>query len=174
MLFVIGWWRKLCWRMINMIDVLTDEGVTPLIASALIEQAVKASCVEAKFMFEPILCVRFASDEAVKTLNEEWRNQDKVTDILSFPMQEDDAVKGGESLGDMILAQPFVQQEALRLGLSAQDHSAHLIVHGTLHLLGYDHITDEDAVVMQSLENRVMAQLGLHQPYPELHQEEHP
>lgn len=173
MWFAIGWLRKLCWHMTNMIDVLVDEGIATLITQALIEQAVKTSCFEAILMTTPILCVRFASNETVQTLNAKWRNLDKVTDILSFPMQEADELKGEEPLGDLILALPFVQQEALRLGVSTQNHIAHLIVHGTLHLLGYDHITDEDAVVMQRLENRVMCKLGLHQPYPELKQEEH-
>jgi len=63
---------------------------------------------------------------------------------------------------------PFVAQEAERLSLSVADHTTHLIVHGTLHLLGFDHIKDADATVMQQLENTIMGLLGLHKPYPEL------
>jgi probable rRNA maturation factor len=81
-------------------------------------------------------------------------------------MQEEDELDADDFLGDIILAVPFVGQEAERLNLAVPDHMLHLIVHGTLHLLGYDHIDDKEAEVMQQLENTIMNKLNLHQPYP--------
>jgi len=150
-----------------MIDMIVDDGVLPLASPQNIEHAVKVSCLVAKNITQPTVCIRFSSDEVVKQLNAQWRDKDKVTDVLSFPMQEEDSFDADESLGDIILAVPFVQAEAKRLNLAVEAHSMHLIVHATLHLLGYDHIADDEAQVMQQLENRVMLELGLHMPYPE-------
>jgi len=156
-----------------MIDIVLDDGITMLVTQKNIENVVETSCFEAKNIKNPSLCIRFASNEAVQQLNAEWRNKDKVTDVLSFPMQDTDDLDAGESLGDMILAAAFVQEEASRLNLSTEAHSMHLIVHATLHLLGYDHIDDDEAETMQRLENQVMCKLGLHQPYPEFSDEVH-
>jgi probable rRNA maturation factor len=154
-----------------MIDILIDDGVSCAVDEETVERAVALSCLEAKNIQNVSLCLRFSGNDVVQGLNAEWRNKDKVTDVLSFPMQEEAEIDVEESLGDIILAVPFVQQEAVRLGLSEGKHTIHLIVHGTLHLLGYDHIEDDDAQVMQKLENRIMKKLGLHQPYPEFSDE---
>jgi len=151
----------------KMIDILVDDGIDLPMVEIEITQAVQASCAMLKNKEKVSLCVRFSSNEVVQSLNAQWRNMDKVTDVLSFPMQ-DDELDIEETLGDIIIAVPFVQQEAQRLQLSMRAHTTHLIVHGTLHLLGYDHIDDGDALEMQQLENQVMNQLGLHFPYPEL------
>ena len=150
-----------------MIEVVVDEEIEQPLSQALIEQAVKTSSLMAAQIESPIACVRFASNQAVQELNAQWRDQDKVTDVLSFPMQEGEALDVQESLGDMVLAIPFVKQEAVRLDVSFAHHCMHLIVHSTLHLLGYDHMDDKDAEEMQKLENDIMQQLGLHIPYPE-------
>jgi len=150
-----------------MIDIIVDDDVNLLVSQQNIESAVKVSCLEAKNMTQPSVCIRFASDEVVQQLNAQWREKDKVTDVLSFPMQDEASFDADESLGDIILAVPFVQSEAMHLNLSVEAHSMHLIAHATLHLLGYDHIADDEAKVMQRLENQVMSKLGLHQPYPE-------
>ena len=151
-----------------MIDLLVDDDVTLLADAESIEKAVKTSCLVAKNMEKATLCLRFANNSAVQQLNAEWREQDKVTDVLSFPMQEGDSINADESLGDIILAAPFVREEALRLELDTAAHTLHLIVHSTLHLLGYDHIDDADAFKMQRLEQGIMHNLGLHIPYPDL------
>lgn len=111
------------------------------------------------------LCIRLANDATVQQLNCDWRNKDNVTDVLSFPMQEDPSFRPDEPLGDIILAVPFVMQEAARLQLAVEAHALHLIVHGLLHLLGYDHIDDDEAQLMQQQEQQVMQMLGLHHPY---------
>jgi probable rRNA maturation factor len=149
-----------------MIDIVVDEGVAMPCTSEMIEKVVKTSCFEAKTIKNPSLCIRFANNDAVRKLNQQWRNQDKVTDVLSFPMQEG-VIHKAEPLGDIILATPFVAEEAKRLSLDFDAHCYHLIAHGTLHLLGYDHMEDDEAQLMQQLEHTIMAKLGLHNPYPE-------
>ncbi len=150
-----------------MIDILVDEGVALPASEDAITHAIQLSCKISDDIDGITLCLRFSSDDVVRQLNAQWRDKDKVTDVLSFPMQ-DDEINPEESLGDIIIAQPFVAGEASRLDLPEADHVIHLIVHGTLHLLGYDHIEDDEAEVMQRMENKIMAKLGLHQPYAEL------
>ena len=155
-----------------MIDILVDDGVDdgedgPLPSEEAIRQAVTTACVEVGFQHSPMLCIRFSDNETVQTLNREWRKKDAVTDVLSFPMQEMDEHESDESLGDIILATPFTITEADRLSQPVTDHMLHLIVHATLHLLGYDHIDDEDAKIMHKHERSAMNKLGLHDPYPD-------
>ncbi len=150
-----------------MIDILIDEGVSLPASEERIVRAVQLSCALANDIKEVSLCLRFSTNAIVQQLNAQWRDKDSVTDVLSFPMQEYGEIDEKESLGDIIIAVPFVLEESKRLNLPAADHVIHLVVHGTLHLLGYDHIDDSDAEIMQVMENRVMQQLGLHQPYPE-------
>ena len=154
-----------------MIDVLVDDGVDEaLLPSAdSIRQGVLAAFAAAGLpAASPELCIRFASDGDVRELYREWREQDKVTDVLSFPMQEGPDFDRSDSFGDIALAMPFVLQEADRLDLPARDHCLHLIIHACLHLLGFDHINDDEAAHMQHLEQQAMQSLGLHNPYPEI------
>lgn len=155
-----------------MIDIIVDEGIAaegeePLPANERIEQAVREACLAAGLAGEPELCIRFAGDTAVHELNRQWRGKDCPTDVLSFPMQEGPDFDAGESLGDIIIAVPYSVRAAAGLSLSSTGHMLHLTVHGTLHLLGYDHIEDEEAERMHRLEREVMRRLGLHDPYPE-------
>lgn len=154
-------------------DALSDEtGDLPIPPLADIRAAVQATCQAVGFPAEaPELCIRFASDAEVKALNGQWRNRDKVTDVLSFPMQEGPSFDAGEPLGDIVLAMPYVLHEAERLELKPASHILHLIVHATLHLLGHVHDDDAEAEAMQRLERNVMHTLGLHDPYPD---PEHP
>jgi len=151
-----------------MIEIVIDEGVhgdfPPL---EHITQAIDKTCHALKLnLKQPQICIRFAHNQNVQALNAQWRNQDKVTDVLSFPMQENH-YHDGEPLGDIVLAVPFIEQEALRLGLDVQAHALHLIIHSTLHLLGHDHIEQQDAAIMQTLECDIMQKLHLHHPYPD-------
>lgn len=117
--------------------------------------------------------VRFTSDEEVRSLNAEWRGKDKATNVLSFPMVEPEALPalartgGGEALlGDIVLAHGVCAAEAADKGLGVRAHAAHLVVHGTLHLLGYDHERGEDdAETMEEAERRSLAALGIADPY---------
>jgi len=155
-----------------MIDMLIDDDISVEISKSLpsaqqAETAVLAACVCAEFAVTEIdVCIRFASDTSQQALNKQWRDQDKVTDVLSFPMQQAPC-DASEPLGDIALAVPFILQEAARLDVPEHDHCLHLIIHATLHLLSFDHIDDHDAKRMQALEQQAMQALGLHNPYPE-------
>ncbi len=114
----------------------------------------------------------FTSDAAVRELNREWRNLDKPTNVLSFPMisraalLELPAMGPPELLGDIALAQETCAREAAEKSISIEDHASHLIIHGLLHLAGYDHeISDADAEAMEALEIKALAQLGVADPY---------
>lgn len=108
----------------------------------------------------------FTNDEDIRGINAEWRNQDKPTNVLSFPaFPLAPGGKPGPMLGDIIFAEETLRREALDLGKSFEDHLTHLMVHGFLHLFGYDHMTDEEATVMEGLEIRILAELGLDDPY---------
>jgi probable rRNA maturation factor len=122
------------------------------------------------------ISVRFTSDEEVKGLNADWRGKDKATNVLSFPMIEPEqlgplarAGEGEALLGDIVLAHGVCAAEAAEKGLEVCTHAAHLVVHGALHLLGFDHERgDEDAETMEEAERRSLARLGIADPY-EIH-----
>jgi probable rRNA maturation factor len=117
------------------------------------------------------LSVRLTSDEEVHALNAEWRGKDKPTNVLSFPMAAEDELEavadpGPElMLGDIILAGGICAAEAADKGLPLESHAAHLMIHGTLHLLGYDHMDDDSAADMEAREIRALARLGIADPY---------
>lgn len=117
------------------------------------------------------LSIVLTSDEEVRALNAQWRGKDKPTNVLSFPQAEadelDDAERPGPELmlGDIVLARETCARESEEKALPLPDHAAHLLVHGTLHLLGYDHLDDETAEDMEAREIRALARLGLSNPY---------
>ncbi len=119
------------------------------------------------------LSVRLTSDDEVHALNAEWRGKDNATNVLSFPMAEETeletAVADGPELmlGDIILARGVCVAEALEKGVTLESHAAHLMVHGTLHLLGHDHMDDNSAADMEGREVRALARLGIADPYAE-------
>ena len=115
------------------------------------------------------LAVLVMSDDAsIKDLNKTYRGKDKATNVLSFPSTES-LLPGEENepvhIGDVILAYDYVSEEAKNEKKALQTHLSHLVVHGVLHLLGYDHETSEDAEAMETLEIKLMKQLGLENPY---------
>ncbi|MEM9232994.1 MAG: rRNA maturation RNase YbeY, partial [Pseudomonadota bacterium] len=108
----------------------------------------------------------FTSDAAVQVLNRDWRGKDRPTNVLSFPAEDFPALEGVPTpLGDIALAYETCVREATEKEISVEDHLAHLILHGILHLLGYDHLMDEDAAEMEGLERRLLARLGIADPY---------
>lgn len=109
----------------------------------------------------------FSNDAEVRTLNKEWRGQDKPTNVLSFPMTAGLTIPEGEEapLGDLILAYETVAREASEQGKTLEAHTAHLIVHGILHLLGYDHEDDAEADAMEAKERDILDSLGFADPY---------
>lgn len=116
--------------------------------------------------------VRLTDDAEVQTLNRDFRGKDKPTNVLSFPQVQADLLEslsnsddGEILLGDIVLARETCVREAKDKGASIADHATHLIVHGTLHLLGYDHIDDASASAMEALETKALASLGIANPY---------
>ena len=117
------------------------------------------------------LGVRLTNDAEVRALNAEWRGKDQATNVLSFPLAEpdemDDASSDGPELmlGDIVLARGVCVAEAADKAISIEAHASHLLVHGTLHLLGYDHHDDAAASDMEAREVRALARLGIADPY---------
>ena len=119
------------------------------------------------------LSVRLSENDEVRALNAEWRGKDKPTNVLSFPLASEAELSAASDdgpelmLGDIVLARGVCADEAAEKAISIDQHAAHLMVHGTLHLLGYDHHDDEGAADMEARETRALARLGIADPYRE-------
>ena len=117
------------------------------------------------------ISVRLTGDEEVRALNAEWRGKDKPTNVLSFPMAErhelhEETIADRELLlGDIILARGVCEAEAAEKGITVEQHATHLLIHGTLHLLGYDHLDAAAAADMEAREVRALGRLGIANPY---------
>ena len=110
------------------------------------------------------LSIVLTDDAEQRGLNRDWRGVDTPTNVLSFPQIEPFSPVIG-ILGDITLARQTLEREAAELGKSFIDHFTHLVVHGFLHILGYDHIEEADALVMEGLETQILASLGIADPY---------
>ena len=115
------------------------------------------------------ISVRIVDEEEARALNNQYRQQDKATNVLSFPAVAADEIglppELSQALGDIVICGPVVEREAAEQNKELASHWAHLLVHGALHLLGYDHETDEEADVMETLETRILASRGIADPY---------
>jgi probable rRNA maturation factor len=108
--------------------------------------------------------IRLVDESEIQELNREYRNKDKPTNVLSFASNLP-AVVDSSLLGDLVICSSVVQHEAMEQGKSEEMHWAHMVVHGVLHLLGYDHQDDSNARTMEQLEREVMASIGFQDPY---------
>jgi probable rRNA maturation factor len=124
-----------------------------------------ASTGEARHNAE--LSVLFCDDETIAVLNGQWRGQEKPTNVLSFPAVplHGPAPLDRAPLGDIAIAYETLAREAAESGKTASDHLAHLVVHGFLHLVGYDHQIDDEAERMERLERDILARIGVADPY---------
>jgi probable rRNA maturation factor len=140
-------------------------------AEAAIAESAYPELAESERLVE--ISVTLTGDRQVKALNAEWRGKDKPTNVLSFPMADGRDltranVDGRELLlGDIILAHGVCETEASDKGVPFEQHATHLLIHGTLHLLGYDHHRDDEAADMEAREVRALARLGIANPYEE-------
>jgi probable rRNA maturation factor len=147
----------------------------PRLSATAVRAAVGAShhCALIESGITVEVSVKLASDDEVQALNAGYRGKDRPTNVLSFPMLDAGLLAplggadGGEALlGDVILAHGVCAREAAEKGVAIETHAAHLIVHGTLHLLGYDHETgEEDAERMEAAERKALAAIGIGDPY---------
>lgn len=110
------------------------------------------------------ITVRVVDRAESQELNNSYRHKDKPTNVLSFPFEAPEDVPL-QLLGDLVICAPIVRQEAEEQHKSLTSHWAHMVIHGTLHLLGFDHIEEEDATAMEALETRIMASQGFADPY---------
>jgi len=131
------------------------------LAARVVEQSALVS--GAKLAPDCELCISFCNDADMRELNAQWRGQDKPTNVLSFSTPG--ALAARPLLGDIVIAYETVAREAREQDKTLADHVAHMIVHGFLHLIGYDHETPAEAEAMEALERRVAKALGINDPY---------
>lgn len=151
-------------------DLTVEAGDWPGEAAltALVEQAIAATFAEfgPSRSGESELGVTFTDDSHIRALNAGWRGKDKATNVLSFPaFPETRSGPLPPLLGDIVLAAETVASEAALEGKPLANHISHLVVHGLLHLTGYDHETEAEAEEMEALERRILARLAIPDPY---------
>ena len=109
--------------------------------------------------------IRITDEDEMRSLNNRWRNIDEPTNVLSFPLHD----AGAPLLGDIVVCAPVLRREAVQQAKSLDAHWAHIIIHGILHLMGYDHINEKDAEIMETKETALLQDLGFPDPYlPEI------
>ena len=145
--------------------------VLPEVESLIVDcctSAIKATGA-AKFIKDAEVSVLLCNNDFIQNLNSQYREKDSPTNVLSFPNQELEYGKYYKSmdfmLGDIIMAYEIIRDEAKEQNKTLHDHVAHLAVHGCLHLLGYDHIEEKDAKVMEKLEVQILKDMGIKNPY---------
>lgn len=131
--------------------------------ATLIQQWADNACLDND---KVIVSVQVVSNDEMRELNRTWRGKDRPTNVLSFPMELPDEVDL-KILGDLVLCADVINTEAEQQHKPVKAHWAHMVVHGMLHLQGYDHIDDEQAEAMEALEIRILNQLGFDNPYLE-------
>jgi len=151
------------------VEVIVAAGDWPAKATLrrLAGRAVAAAAEAAKARLAPgaELSVTFTDDAHMRHLNRAYRRKDKPTNVLSFPAGPPHGGRHGPLLGDLVLGAGTVTDEAAAGGLTLADHLTHLIVHGFLHLVGYDHGDDGEAQVMEGLETAILKAMGIADPY---------
>ena len=153
------------------LDIMIEAGDWDRLADAealarrAAEAALAVTC-EAEGEFEA--SVMLTDDAQIRELNRTWRGKDKPTNVLSFPAPEQPGVAGPRHLGDIALAYETLVRESEEESKELAHHFAHLIVHGVLHLLGYDHEVEAEADIMEGLEVKALATLGIADPYRDM------
>jgi len=161
--------------MSDLVDlVIEDERWAALDMGTLAETAARAALNVANVQPDYEICIMGCNDARIAELNAEFREKPTATNVLSWPAFElsPESEGGqptpppqGESLGDIAIAYETCAREAVEKGITMQAHVTHLVVHGCLHLLGYDHETDKDATLMEELEVKALVSMGVDNPY---------
>jgi len=138
-----------------------SEGIP---SAALLKKWCKATLTQQKIKTAEV-CIRITGKKESAHLNKTYRNKKGATNILSFPCDVVSVHNKSALLGDLVICAPLVTPEATQQGKTTKAHWAHLVVHGTLHLLGYDHIKNKDALKMEALEIKILDTLGFDNPY---------
>ncbi|HCH02712.1 MAG TPA: rRNA maturation RNase YbeY [Vibrio sp.] len=138
------------------------EETTGLPTEAQLQQWLESAIT----LFQPQaeVTIRIVENEESQQLNRDYRGKDKPTNVLSFPFEAPPGIEI-DLLGDLIICKQVVEAEAKEQSKPLSAHWAHMVVHGSLHLLGYDHIEDEEAEEMESIETEIMQKLGFDDPY---------
>ena len=147
------------------------QAIAERAARAAIERTPQGPLITTPALVE--ISVRLTDDAEVQALNHQYRQKDKPTNVLSFPMVQPDLIEtvsqnsddGELLLGDIVLAHGVCVAEAAERGIAVETHATHLMVHGVLHLLGYDHMDDDEAEAMEAIERDALASLGIDDPY---------
>ena len=144
------------------IQYITDKSLAP--KSVLLRKWAKCALSQKKSSSE--ITIRIVDEKEIMALNKRYRRQNKPTNVLSFPFEMPKEIEVDDIfLGDIVICAAVVNQEAKEQHKTQEAHWAHMIVHGIFHLLGYDHETDHDAMIMEKLETDVMITLGFNDPY---------
>lgn len=151
------------------VDVLVEDAAwgEPEALAPLVEAAVAACArmADAAILDGSEVSVVLTDDDRIRLLNARHRGIDKATNVLSFPQDDPDADAYGPLLGDIVVARQTVAREAVDGGLPFLHHLTHMVVHGFLHLVGYDHMDDDEAEEMERLEAAILEALGIPDPY---------
>ncbi len=145
-----------------MLDLQIASEVEALPSESQIVAWLDATIDEANSAAE--ITLRIVDEAESRQINHNYRRKDQPTNVLSFPFQAPPGVEIA-ILGDLIICAPVVEREAEEQQKSREAHWAHMVVHGALHLLGYDHLSEDEAVVMESREKEILATLGYSDPY---------
>lgn len=142
------------------LEDLAKQAVQIAIDMAVLPEPVRGRDLE--------ISVVLANDDLLQVLNREYRQMDKPTNVLSFATLDSDdppPPDGPFPLGDIILSYQTIDREAMEQGKFFRDHFVHMVVHGTLHLVGYDHMTEDEATIMETLEIRILEKMHIQNPY---------
>jgi len=151
------------------VQIASDAGDLPdeEVLRQWVESALQASNESNAGGFE--ISVRLVDENEIRELNKRYRQQDKATNVLSFPFDELDGLpeESIRPLGDLVICAPVVTREASQQDKATLDHWAHMVIHGTLHLLGHDHEHEAQAAIMETLEMNILREFGIENPYRE-------
>ncbi|MDB5641828.1 MAG: rRNA maturation RNase YbeY [Hyphomicrobiales bacterium] len=152
------------------IDIAVEsESWDAIELETLVNSAVEAARAESRVVLAPVaeISLLFCDDARIRELNREWRRIDKATNVLSFPAADPARLSQAPLLGDIAIAFETVERESVDERKAFPDHLSHMVVHGFLHLVGFDHEIESDAEAMEAAERRALARLGIADPYAE-------